>query len=120
AGVYAEIDHSKIKNWGHLDPDVVAAMQKFDPGNKFAVPYIAATVGLGVNVKKVQERLPGVSFDSLDLLMKPENAAKLASCGITVLDSPSDIVPELLHYLGRDPDSEKPDDLKAVSDLMMK
>jgi putrescine transport system substrate-binding protein len=120
AGLYAEIDHSRLKNWGNLDPDLLAMMEKFDPGNKHAIPYIAGTVGLGINVKKVQAILPGVSFDSLDILLKPENAAKLASCGITVLDSPSDVVPVLLHYLGRDTDSEKPDDLKAVTDLMTK
>jgi putrescine transport system substrate-binding protein len=120
AGLYAEIDRSKIKNWGNLDPALLAMMEKYDPGNKFAVPWIAGTVGLGVNVQKIRERIPDANFDTLDLIMKPENAQKLASCGITVLDSPSDIVPELLHYLGRDPDSEKPEDLKAVSDLMMK
>lgn len=120
AGLYAEIDRSKIKNWGNLDPALLAMMEKYDPGNKFAVPWIAGTVGLGVNVKKIRERIPDANFDSLDLIMKPENAQKLASCGITVLDSPSDVIPELLHYLGRDTDSEKPEDLKAVSDLMMK
>jgi putrescine transport system substrate-binding protein len=120
AGLYAEIDHSKIKNWNNLNPDLLAMMTKYDPGNKYAVPWIAGTVGLGVNVQKVRERIPDANFGSLDLLLKPENAQKLASCGITILDSPSDVIPLLLHYLGRDTDSEKPDDLKAASDLLMK
>src|SRR5208282_3180034 len=87
AGLYAEIDPAKLKNWGNLDPTVLAQMAKYDPGNRHAVPWVVATVGLGVNVKKVQALLPGAPLDSLDLLLKPENAAKLAACGITMLDS---------------------------------
>jgi len=120
AGLYAEIDHSKLKNWGNLDPVIMAELAKYDPGNKHAVPWIVATVGLGINVKKVQALLPDAPLDSLDLLLKPENAAKLASCGITILDSPTDILPEILHYLGRNPDSEKPEDLEAASAVLMK
>ncbi len=120
AGLYAEIDHSKLKNWANLDPALLEMLAKNDPGNKHAIPYIAGTVGIGVNVKKVQELLPGQPLDSLDILFKPENAEKLKSCGITVLDSPSDVLPVLLHYLGRDPNSEKPEDLDAVTDLMLK
>ncbi len=120
AGLYAEIDHSKLKNWGNLDPALLEMLAKNDPGNKHALPYIAGTVGIGVNVKKVQALLPGQPLDSLDILFKPENAEKLKACGITVLDSPSDVLPVLLHYLGRDPSSEKPEDLEAVTDLMLK
>src|SRR5581483_2114709 len=49
AGLYAEIDQSKLKNWANLDPAVLAEMAKYDPGNKHAVPWVVATVGLGIN-----------------------------------------------------------------------
>lgn len=120
AGLYAEIDHAKLKNWGNIDPSLLAAMAKDDPGNKHAVPWVAGTVGIGVNVAKVQALLPGQALDSLDLLLKPENAEKLKACGIIFLDSPSDILPVVLHYLGKDSGSEKPDDLQAATDLMLK
>jgi putrescine transport system substrate-binding protein len=120
AGLYAEIDKSKLKNLGNLDPALLAAEAKFDPGNKYTIPWIAGTVGLGVNVRKVQALLPGVALDSLEVLLKPENAEKLKDCGITILDSPSDVVPVILHYLGKDTDSEKPEDLQAVTDLLLK
>jgi putrescine transport system substrate-binding protein len=120
AGLYAEIDPAKLKNWGNLDPTVLAQMAKYDPGNRHAVPWIVATVGLGINVKKVQALLPGAPLDSLDLLLKPENAAKLAACGITMLDSPTDVIPVVLRYLGRDPSSEKPEDLDAATELLLK
>jgi putrescine transport system substrate-binding protein len=120
SGLYAEIDHTKIKNWDNLDPVVLAAMAKYDPGNRHAVPWIVGTVGLGVNVDKVKEKLPDAPLDSLDLILKPENAAKLQSCGVTMLDSPSDVIPVVLHYLGRDPESEKPEDLEAATDVLLK
>src|ERR1700733_7125441 len=52
AGLYAEIDKSKLKNWGNLDPALLAAMAKYDPGNKYAVPWIVGTVGLAINPAK--------------------------------------------------------------------
>lgn len=120
AGLYKEIDKSKLPHYGNLDPALLAAEAKYDPGNKYSVPWIAGTVGLGVNVKKVQALLPGQPMDSLDLLLKPENAAKLKDCGITILDSPSDVIPELLHYLHLDTDSEKDEDLQAATDVLQK
>jgi putrescine transport system substrate-binding protein len=120
AGLYAEIDKSKLKNWDNLDPAVLAAMAKYDPGNKHAVPWIVGTVGLGINVAKVKALLPDAPVDSLDILLKPENAEKLKACGITMLDSPSDILPVVLNYLGKAPDSEKPEDLQAAADLLVK
>ena len=43
--------------------------------------------------------------ETLDLIFKPENAAKLADCGISILDSPQDVVPMVLRYLGLDGDT---------------
>jgi putrescine transport system substrate-binding protein len=119
AGLYAEIDPAKLKNWGNLDPAIMAQLAKEDPGNRHVIPWIVGTVGLGVNPAKIQALLPGAALDSLDILFKPENAAKLKSCGITMLDSPTDVVPVVLNYLGRDPTSDKPDDLKAATDLLL-
>jgi len=120
AGLYKEIDKSKLKNYGNLDPALLADEAKYDPGNKYSIPWIAGTVGLGVNLKKVQALLPGQPMDSLDLLLKPENAEKLKDCGITMLDSPSDVIPVILHYLHIDTDSEKPEDLQAATDALLK
>ncbi len=120
AGLYAEIDPAKLKNWGNLDPAVLAQMAKYDPGNRHALPWIVGTVGLAVNVAKVKALLPDAPIDSLDILLKPENAQKLQACGISMLDSPTDIFPVVLHYLGRDPVSEKPEDLEAATDLLLK
>jgi putrescine transport system substrate-binding protein len=42
------------------------------------------------------------------LILKPENAALLADCGISLLDSPNDIGYMILSYLGIDPNTAGP------------
>ncbi|HEU4825200.1 MAG TPA: extracellular solute-binding protein [Dongiaceae bacterium] len=121
AGLYQEIDKSKLKNYKNLDPQILEAVAPFDPGNKYAVPYFWGTVGIGINVNKVKERLgDNAPVDSLDLLFKPEYASKLQDCGISMLDAPSDMFQTALKYLGKDPHSKSEEDYNAVADMFAK
>ncbi len=118
AGIYQKLDKSKLKNYGNLDPQILQALAAFDPGNEYAVPYFWGTVGIGYNVDKIKERLgDSAPVDSLDLLFKPENAAKLQDCGIAMLDAPSDMSQTALKYLGKDPHSKSEEDYAAVEQL---
>ena len=64
------------------------------------------------------ERLGDGPFDSLDLLFDPKVAAKLADCGIAVLDSPAEIMAIANNYLGLDPNSESKKDLASASKML--
>lgn len=108
----------ELSNAGNLDPEMLAKLAFIDPGNRYGVPYTWGTVGLGINRQAVEQRLPGVALDSLDLLFKPEYAAKLKDCGIAVLDSPQEVVAIALNYLGKQPYGGNPDDLQAVKALL--
>ncbi|WP_207458047.1 extracellular solute-binding protein [Azospirillum sp. SYSU D00513] len=119
AKVVAPLDKSKIPNLKNVDPQILKLLENSDPGNKFAVPYLGGTVGIGINVEKVKAAAPGVALDSWDLIFKPEVAQKLSSCGITVMDSATDVIPSVLAYLGLDPTSEKKEDLDKVEKAMM-
>ena len=57
-------------------------------------------------------------LDTWDIIFKPENAAKLADCGIYVLDAPDDIIPTTLAYLGLNPDSKDPADIEKAGELL--
>jgi spermidine/putrescine-binding protein len=103
ANVYEKLDKSKLPNWKNLDPAVLKILEGWDPGNNYGVPYMWGSVGMTFNVDMVKERLPNADLQSLDILFKPENAAKLADCGISVLDSPTDILFMVLKYLGKNP-----------------
>ena len=117
AKVYQPLDRSKLTNWGNLDPVSLKTVEGWDPGNKYGVPYMWGTVGLTFNVDMVKERIPDADFTTLDILFKPENAAKLADCGISILESPGDVIPMALAYLGLDPNTTNPEDYDAVVKL---
>ena len=59
-------------------------------------------------------------MDSWDLVFKPENIQKLKQCGVSFLDSPTEILPAALHYLGYKPDTDNPKELKAAEELFLK
>jgi len=121
AGVLKELDKAALPNLKHAWPEIAARLAIYDPGNRHAVNYMWGTTGLGVNVAKARQALgPDVQLDSLDLLMKPELAGKLKSCGIMILDAAEDVLPATLRYIGRDPDSKAPADLQAAADALGK
>ena len=78
------------------------------------------TDGIGYNVKKVKAIDPKAPVDSWKLMFDPKWAAKFKDCGISVLDAPDEIVGVVLAYLGKDPNSESLDDLKAAEEVLMK
>ncbi len=102
AGVYQKLDRARLANWQNLDPAILKLVSDWDPGNEYGVPYMWGSVGFTFNVDMVKERIPDADLESMDILFKPENAAKLADCGISVLDSPLDIMLMALTYLGLD------------------
>ncbi|MEI2455219.1 MULTISPECIES: polyamine ABC transporter substrate-binding protein [Lysobacter] len=115
SGLYAPLDKSKLPNWKHLDPQVLQNLASIDPGNAHLVPYMWGTTGLGLNVDKIKQALgENAPLDSWSLLFDPANAAKLAKCGITVLDDDQETFGAALIWLGRDPNAGAADELDAV------
>ncbi len=105
AGVYQKLDRARLTGWSNLDPTLLKAFEGYDPGNEYSVPYMWGSVGFTFNLDMVQERLPDADLSDLGTVFKPENAAKLADCGISILDSPTDIGFAVLSYLGIDPNT---------------
>ena len=121
AGVYQELDKSKLPNWKNLDPALLKAVgDASDKDNKYAFPYMWGTIGIGYNPEKVKAALGVDTIDSWDVLFKPENAAKLKSCGISFLDSPTEMIPAALHYLGYPTDSQDKKQLAEAEALFLK
>ncbi|WP_066566612.1 polyamine ABC transporter substrate-binding protein [Snodgrassella sp. CFCC 13594] len=119
AGAYLPIDKSQLSYYNNIDPELLKLMDKVDPGNKYAVPYFWGVNTIGINQDQVAKALGGALPDNLwDLVFKPEYTQKLKSCGISFFDSPTELFPLALHYLGKDPNSSNPDDIKAAADLL--
>jgi putrescine transport system substrate-binding protein len=120
AGVYLPLDKSKLPNLKNMDPDLMADAAAYDPDNEHSAIYMWGTIGIGYNVAAVRERLgDDAPVDSWALVFDPEYAAKLADCGISMLDSPTDMLPLALAYLGKDPESTDKDDLNAAAEALL-
>lgn len=119
AGVYRKLDRSLLPNLRHLDPALLEQVSRNDPGNEYAVPYVWGAHGFGYDVRKVEAALGGPAPDSWALVFDPRYASKLASCGIIFVDAPWLMISEVLLYLGRDPNSERPEDLAAAMEVLM-
>jgi len=121
AGVFQKLDKSKLPNLANAWPVVTERLATYDPGNQYGVNYMWGTTGIGYNVKTVEGILgPGAKIDSWDIVFKPENLARFRDCGVHMLDSPDDIFPAALSYLGLDPNSTKQADLEKAADLVSK
>jgi len=115
AGAFQKLDKSKLPNLSHEDPVILKALDNWDPGNQYAVPYMWGTTGITYNVDMVKQRLgDNPPFDSMAMVLDPKYASKLADCGISVLESPRDVIPMALAYLGLDPNSENAADYAKV------
>jgi putrescine transport system substrate-binding protein len=119
AGALAAIDRSKVPNWKNLDPALMQRVAAADPGNTHGAIYLYGSTGLGILPDRISAVAPGAPLDSWDLLFKPEWASKIAKCGIVMMDSEIDVIPTVLHYLGRSPDSTDAEDLAAVEKTLM-
>lgn len=114
-GAFLPLDKSKLPNWKNLDEKILKIVSDRDPDNKYAVPYMWGTTGIAINVDMVKKALgDDVPVDSMELLLNPKYMSKLAKCGVNVLESPTDVIPMTLAYLGKDPNSENPADYQAV------
>ncbi|MGQ0799711.1 MAG: extracellular solute-binding protein [Pseudomarimonas sp.] len=106
AGAFIELDRSKLPNHKNLDPALMAQIARLDPDNKHSVPYLWGTTGIGYNVEKVKAALgEDAPVNSWELVFNPENMKKLESCGVSMLDAASEMVPTVLNYLGEEPNS---------------
>jgi putrescine transport system substrate-binding protein len=115
AGVYQKLDRARLKNWGNLNPEILKVLEGFDPGNEYGMPYMWGSVGFTYNVGMVHERLPDADLNDLGTIFNPENAAKLADCGLSILDSPTDIGFMVMSWLGIDPSTAGPAEYERMA-----
>ena len=120
AGAFQKLDKTKLSNMGNMWDVVEKRTAKYDPDNAYSINYMWGTTGIGVNVGKVKEVLgEDAPIDSWDLVFKPENMEKLASCGVFFLDAPAEMIPAALKYIGEDPDSHDPDVIAKAEPIYM-
>jgi putrescine transport system substrate-binding protein len=119
AGVFRKLDRDKMPNWSNLDPEILQRVALHDPGNEHSVNHMWGTDGIGYNEGKIKAIMPNAPLDSWDMIFDPKVVSKFKDCGVSVLDAPSELSAVMLAYLGKDPNSQDPADLKLVEDKLM-
>jgi len=119
AGVFQKLDKSQIPNLKNMDPDIQQRVALHDPGNEHSVTYLWGTTGIGYNVDKVKKILGDTPLDSWNQIFDPKQLAKFKDCGVSVLDAPDELLKVVLQWMGRDPNSQKEEDLAAAEEKLM-
>ncbi len=110
AGAFQKLDPAKLSNKGNLWDVIEKRTAQYDPDNAYSINYMWGTTGIGADANKVTALLgDDAPLGSLELIFNPDNMAKLAECGVHVLDAPAEMIPAALKYLGEDPDSRDPE-----------
>ena len=119
-GLLRKLDKGQLPNLKNLDPAVQSQLGRMDPGNDFLVNWLWGFTTVGVNVDKVKAALGSTPMpDNVwDLVFKPEYISKVKSCGVSFLDSATEVVPAALHYLGKPPFSKVASDYSAAATLL--
>ena len=119
AGVFMELDQSKLTNLGNMWDMIQDRTAAFDPGGKHSVNYMWGTTGIGYNVDAVKERLGTETIDSWSVVLDPEQIAKFSDCGVHMLDASDEVIPSVLSYLGLDPNSQDPADIERAGEVLL-
>ena len=118
AGVFQPLDLKRLPGRAQLDPGLMKLLASYDPGNRHALPWLWGTTGIGYNARMIAERMPDAPLDSWKLLFDPSVLARFADCGVALLDTPSEVLPIVLHTLGLPSDSQDPAHLAAAEALL--
>jgi putrescine transport system substrate-binding protein len=119
-GLLRKLDKSLLPNLKNLDPDIQGQIASLDPGNQYLVNWLWGYTTVGINTAKVKAALGNepLPTNAWELVFNPKYVSKLKGCGVSVLDSASEILPAALHYLGRDPFSKNAVDYQDALTLL--
>jgi putrescine transport system substrate-binding protein len=119
AGVFQKLDKELLPNLKNLDPDITQRIATHDPGNQYGVNYFWGTSGVGYNEARINAAMPDAPVNSFAMFYDPNVVKNFAKCGVSILDAPDEVIGTVLIYLGRNPNSEAPEDLAAAEKVLL-
>lgn len=114
------LDKSKLPNLANLDPAIQAKLGKLDAGNAHLVDWLWGYTTVGINVDKVKAALGSTPMpdNAWDLIFNPVYTSRLKSCGVSFLDSPSEVLPAALLYMNKPAYSRVPGDYAEAAKVL--
>ncbi|MDR1334593.1 MAG: extracellular solute-binding protein [Holosporaceae bacterium] len=119
AGVYQELDKTRL-NFAVFDQDILKRLSAYDQNNMHAIPYQFGISGIGLDEKIVNGLIKNAPKDSLALLFDPIYAERISKHRISVYESPNELFPAVLAYLGLNPETESEDDIIKAAEHLKK
>lgn len=119
AGIYQKLDKTRV-DLSAFDKDILARLAEYDSNNDYALPYQFGIAGIGIDEKVVDALIPNAPKNSLALLFDPQCAQKLSKYRISMYESPNEIFPALLAYLGLNPETESEEDIVKAAEHLQK
>ena len=114
-GQLQPLDLAKLPNLKNVDR--VYLNTRWDPGNKYSVPYAMSTTILGYNDQKMKEL--GLPTDTWAVIFDPKYLEKVKG-RVTVLDSQSELFAAALKYLGYSVNDVDEKHWRQAADLIKK
>jgi spermidine/putrescine-binding protein len=107
-GLLAEIDPARLPNLKNLDPRFLN--QKYDPGNRYSLPYLWGTTGIGYNKEKIKQPI-----DSWRALFDERHAGR-----VLMLDDTREAFGAALKLMGRSLNEKDPVVLRQAAEMLRK
>lgn len=120
AGVYQKIDKSALPNLTNLNATILSKIKPIDEHMTFIIPYFWGTVGIALDLDRVSALIPNPQQYGFGLFFNLEHIKKLAPCGVSFLEEAVDVFPNILAYLGKNPNSESLEDLDISFAYLLK
>lgn len=119
AGAYQDLDLSRVSNAGNQDMGIQSQADDMLGTNNAGLVYMWGTTGIAYNENMIKERLgDNAPTNSWSLILDPQYASKLEDCGIAVLDAPTDVLPNVIAYMGKDGTSTDAKDFEAAGEIL--
>jgi putrescine transport system substrate-binding protein len=119
-GYYQPLNKQWLPNYKNLDASFLKTMAPSDPGNRYFVPWAWGHTTVFANKTRVTKALGDLAYprNELDLVFNPTYTNRLKSCGIAYIDSPSEIIPMAMIYLGIEPYTQDTANYKKAKDML--
>jgi len=119
AGAFRPLDFARLPGRANLDAELMAKFAQYDPGNTHAVGYSWGTVGIGYDEGKRRALAPDAPADSWSMIYDPRFVREMRACGVSFVDSPSDVIGTALVALGHDANEATPGQLDEAERLLL-
>ncbi|MDR2107444.1 MAG: extracellular solute-binding protein [Holosporaceae bacterium] len=119
AGIYRKLDKNRV-NLSVFNDHIMKRLAEYDVDNDYAIPFQFGISGIGINEEIAKKVLGDFPRNTFALIFDPANAEKLCRYGISVYESPNEIFPAVLAYLGMNPESSDKSDIEKATEHLRK